>query len=172
MAPTSPTTSSNMDIFFIKQRQQLLLQRAAGDEIEDKQFAALADAVDAANALLDRHRIPGHVEIDQGVAELDVAPFAARLRAQKDARLVPKCGHRGVFLRPAETSVEPRERNAGRFEPAGEVGERFARMDEDELLLGRIAPDEVDERRLLAADLDRRPAVGKFSPNWIAGVAR
>ena len=45
-------------------------------------------------------------------------------------------------------------------------------MDEDKLFLGRIAPDEVDQRRLFAAEFDRRPSFGKVSPNRIAGVSR
>src|SRR4051812_3583066 len=68
----------------VQQLQQLLLERVAGDEVEHEDLAALPDAIDAPDALLDRHRIPRHVEIDQGVAELDVAALAARLRAQED----------------------------------------------------------------------------------------
>ena len=86
--------------------------------------------------------------------------------------MIPKRGDRSVLLRPAETSVETRERNAGLFETGGEVSERLARMDEHKLLLGRIAPDEVDQRRLFAAGFDRRPSFGEFSPNRIAGVSR
>ena len=73
--------------------------------------------------------------------------------------MVAKRGDRGVLLRPAETPVEARERNAGLFETIGEVRERLARMDEDKLLLRRVAPDEVDQRRLFAAGFDRRPSL-------------
>ena len=86
--------------------------------------------------------------------------------------MVAKRRDRRVLLQPAETPVENRERNAGLFETLGDMRERLARMDEDQLLLGRVAPNQVDERRLLAAGFDRRPPVGKFSPDWIAGISR
>ena len=101
-----------------------------------------------------------------------VSFLAARPRTQKDSRMMPKCGDRRVLLRPAETSVEPRERNARPFETGGEVSERLARMNEHKLLFGRIAPNEVDQRRLFAAGFDRRPSFGEFSPNRIADVSR
>src|SRR5205085_9657841 len=152
--------------------KQLLLQGAAGDEIEHEHRTALADAIDAANALLDRHRIPWHVEIDQGIAELDVAPFAARLRAQKEAYMVPKRGDRCVFLRTAQTPVETRQRNAGFFQTTGKMSKRLARIDENELLFGRVAPDEVKECGLFAAGLDPRPSIGQLSPHRIVAVTR
>ena len=49
----------------LEQRQQLILQRSARDEVEHEDLPMLADAVDTANALLDRHRIPGHIEVDR-----------------------------------------------------------------------------------------------------------
>src|SRR4029077_13622998 len=113
-----------------------------------------------------------HVEIYQGIAELDVPSLAARLRTQKDSRMIPKRGDRSVLLRPAETSVESRKRKAWLFETGGEVSERLARMDENKLLLGRIATNEVDQRGLFAAGFDRRPLFGEFSPNRVAGVSR
>ena len=103
---------------------------------------------------------------------MDVPSLAARLRTQKDICMIPKRGDRSVLLRPAETSVESRKRNAGLFETGGEVSERLARMDEHKLLLCRIAPNEVNQRRLFAAGFDRRPSFGKASPNRIAGVSR
>src|SRR5262249_18412412 len=65
---------------FVEQAEHLLLQGAARNQIEHEHLPVLADAIDAAYALFDRHRVPGDVEIDQGVAELDVAPLSARLR--------------------------------------------------------------------------------------------
>src|SRR6266566_3084413 len=59
----------------IQKSKNVLLQRVAGDEVEHEYFALLANAIDASDALLDGHRIPGHVEIDEGVAKLDVAAF-------------------------------------------------------------------------------------------------
>jgi hypothetical protein len=56
--------------------------------------------VDAADTLFDSHRIPGQVEIDQGVAELHVAPLAAGLGAQQYRNPVAKVGDDGIFVRP------------------------------------------------------------------------
>ena len=151
------------DLLF-EQRQHLLLQRAARDQIEHEHLAVLADAVDAADALLDRHRVPGHVEVDQGVAELDVAPLAARLRAQQDRGMVAKLGDGRVLLRAAQAAVEAREGQAGLGKTIGDMGERLAGMHEDELLLLRIALHEFDQRRLLAAPPDRGPAFGETAP--------
>jgi hypothetical protein len=85
--------------------------------------------------------------------------------------MVPKRGYRPVLLWSAETSVETRERNARLFETLREVRQRLARMDEDKLLLCRVAPDKVDERRLFTAGFYRGPSVSKFRPNRIAGVS-
>src|SRR5262249_26696541 len=54
----------------VEKVEELLLDRAPRDQVEDEHLAALTDAVDAADPLLDRHRVPRHVEIDQRVAEL------------------------------------------------------------------------------------------------------
>src|SRR2546421_190818 len=48
----------------VQELQNPLLQRIAGHEVEHEYLALLADSIDAPDALLDRHRIPGHVEID------------------------------------------------------------------------------------------------------------
>src|SRR6185503_6273141 len=112
----------------------LLLQRAARDQVEDKHLALLADAIDTADALLDRHRVPGHVEVDQRVAELDVAPLAARLGAQQNGGMVAELGDRRVFLRSAQAAVEARERQPRLVKAPADAGERLAGLDEDELL--------------------------------------
>src|SRR5262245_40425512 len=81
--PTSPTTSSNIEIFSSSRCRICSSRVPRGDEVEHEDFALLADAIDASDALLDRHRIPRHVEIDQRVAELDVAAFAAGFGTQE-----------------------------------------------------------------------------------------
>jgi hypothetical protein len=44
----------------------------------------LPDAVEAADALLDLHRVPGQVVVDQGVTELEIAPLSAGLGGDED----------------------------------------------------------------------------------------
>ena len=104
----------------VEQMQHLLLERAAGHEIEHEHLALLADAIDAADALLDRHRIPRHVEIDQRVAELDVAAFAARLGAKQHRHLVAERGDGGVLVGAAQA----RRRSARTPSPPASAGRR------------------------------------------------
>ena len=110
----------------LEQMQHLLLQRAAGHQIEHEDLALLADAVDTADALLDRHRIPRHVEIDERVAELDVAPLAAGLGAQQHRHAVAEVGDGGILVGAAEAALE-----AARMPcppaPADRRGERASR---------------------------------------------
>src|SRR5438477_822175 len=129
----------------IKQREQLFLEGAAGDEIEHEHFAGLPDPVDTADALFNRHRIPRQVEIDQSVAELDIASFAARLRAKQNICLITKSRDGCVLFGPAHAPVEARERHTGLLEAPRNMSERFARMHENNFFLLRIAPDEINE---------------------------
>ena len=52
-------------------------------EIEDDDRVLLADPVDAADSLLDLHRVPGQVVVDHEVAELKVTALAPRLSADQ-----------------------------------------------------------------------------------------
>ena len=64
---------------------------AGGDEVVDGDgFAFLAVAVDAADALLHAHGVPGQVVVDQAIAELVVEALAADLggEQQVDGRRV------------------------------------------------------------------------------------
>ena len=150
---------------FLQQRQHLLLQRAARDQIEDEDLAVLADAVDAADALLDRHRVPGHVEIDQGIAELDVAPFAARLRAQQDRRMVAKRGDGRVLLRPAQAPVEARERHTPAFARRSATWASVSReWTKTSFFSVRLRPTRSMSAASLPPVVDRRPSVGEFEP--------
>src|SRR5579862_3677114 len=65
----------------VQQLQDALLQGATADQVEYIHLTSLPNPVDAPDALLDRHRIPRHVEIDHSVAELDVAALTAGLGA-------------------------------------------------------------------------------------------
>src|SRR4051812_1854053 len=49
----------------------------------------LANAVYATDTLLDLHRIPWKVIVDEDVTELQVAPFAASLSANENLRPIP-----------------------------------------------------------------------------------
>ena len=95
----------------VEDAQYRVLDRAGGDQVEDEHLARLADPVDAADALFDRHRIPRDVEVDQRVAELQVAPLAARLactaatvhRSRNASTAASFCGPRHARRRTART---------------------------------------------------------------------
>ena len=93
----------------VQQLQHLLLQGAARHQIEDEHFPILTDTIDTADALLDRHRIPGYVEIDQCVAELNVAPLAAGFRREQNRHVFAEFGNRCIFCRCAQATVKARK---------------------------------------------------------------
>src|SRR5919108_6013427 len=64
--------------------EDMILQGLAYREIEDKDISVLANPVQPADPLLDPHRIPGEIEIDQGVAELQVSALAARFGGKEN----------------------------------------------------------------------------------------
>ena len=60
------------------------LDRAFVVEVHDTDSRmALADPVDAADPLLDPHRVPGHVVVDQRAAELEIQPLGGGVGAQE-----------------------------------------------------------------------------------------
>ena len=110
----------------------------------------LADPVDAADALLDCHRVPRNVEIDERVAELQVASLAAQFTAQQDRHTVPERGDRRILLRSAHRPVERGECHAAPTQQTGEVRQAVTMMHEHHLLLGGIAQQQIEQCRLLA----------------------
>src|SRR6516164_6716618 len=130
--------------FLVEQMKKLLLQRAASHEVEDEQLALLADAIDASNALLDRHRIPGHVKIDERVAKLNVASFATGLGAQEDRHLRAELLDGAVLFGTAQASFEAREGNAFPAQQVGEMVQRVAIIDKDQLLPAGISPQQSE----------------------------
>src|SRR5207244_6400331 len=68
--------------------EDVRLDGSRGGEVHDVDLARLPDAVQAPDALLDHHRVPGQVEVHEHVAELEVAAFAAGSSGDQDARLV------------------------------------------------------------------------------------
>ena len=77
----------------VEKMENLLLQRPTGHEIEYEYLALLTNAIDASDTLLDGHRIPRHVEIDQRIAELHVAPLAAGFGREQNRHMVAERGN-------------------------------------------------------------------------------
>src|ERR1700740_1275711 len=144
--------------------KDLLFERAAGHQVEDEHLALLADAVYASDPLLDRHRIPWQVEIDERVAELNVAALAARFGAQQHRHVRAETGDGGILFGTAQTSLELRERDAFRAQKLGEVIERIAVLDENQLLLCGISLQQIEQARLLAPASQRRPSPRHRAP--------
>ena len=84
-----PTVSSNTPIRWAEDVEHTLLDGAGDEKIEDRSPVLLADAVDPADALLDLHRVPRQVVVDQDVAELEVSALAAGLGRDEDLRPWP-----------------------------------------------------------------------------------
>ena len=73
-------------------------------EVEDGDIFVLAQPMQAANALLDAHGVPGQIIVDELMAELEVAPFGAALGAHHDPHapqlfaFLPEEAHGLLFL--------------------------------------------------------------------------
>src|SRR5690606_8875696 len=61
-----------------------MLDRVLQDEVDRAQHVRLPDTVDAADALFDPHRVPGHVEVHDDVAELEVQTLASSVRRDQN----------------------------------------------------------------------------------------
>ncbi len=68
-----------------------VLDRVLEHEVERPHDMRLTDAVDAANALFDSHRIPRHIEVDDYVAELKVQTLATGVRRDQYAHVAREC---------------------------------------------------------------------------------
>ena len=68
---------------------------AALDQVVNAHRMLLAEPVQPPDALLDFHRVPRQVEVDQPMAELQVAAFGAAVREQQRAAARLEAGQRG-----------------------------------------------------------------------------
>ena len=118
------------------------IHRGPGHQIDDRNaLAPLAVAVDAADALLDTHRIPGQVVVDQQVAELEVEPLAADLRRQQDVQCIR------ILLRQREALAKVGPRLVGYaavHEPAAQSGAPHMSFD-----IGQRVPEGAEDQGLV-----------------------
>src|SRR5690606_21750686 len=78
---------------------QLLLQNFADTvfhgvfqhEVDGTHHMGLANAVDAAYSLLQAHRIPGHIEVDDHMAELEVETLTTSVGGDQHPYIAGKC---------------------------------------------------------------------------------
>src|SRR5439155_12322246 len=71
----------------IQNPENVFLERVSNDQIEDKNLPFLPDSMQPPDTLLNRHRIPRQIEVDQRVAELKVASLAAGFGAYQKRNL-------------------------------------------------------------------------------------
>jgi len=67
----------------------MVLEATCGAEIENLHLASLADTMEASDALLDLHRVPGKVEVDHHMAKLQIkalAPIPVERRTGQPSR--------------------------------------------------------------------------------------
>ena len=74
--------------FFFQNLPHTVLHRVFQHKIQRTHHVLLPDAIHPPNALLDAHRVPRHVEIDDDVAELQVQTFATRVGGNQHARIL------------------------------------------------------------------------------------
>ena len=109
------------------------------DQVPEVADLGLADAVDAAEALLEAVGIPGQVVVDHEVGALEVDAFAGGVVRDhdQDRRVVQEGRHRGLSRLAGEAAVDL-DHGLGAAEPGadpvGEVSERVARLGEDDQL--------------------------------------
>ena len=81
-------------------------------------------------------------------------------------------GDRRILLRPAEAAVKARERQPRLFHEIAQTGQGFAGMHEHQFLFVRVAPQEFEQRQLLAAGPDGGPARRQRLPARVFWAAR
>ncbi len=112
-------------------------------EVDDLDGDAAADAIEPPDALLDGRGLPRQVVEHEPVAELEVAPFAAGLGRDEEARPLvgAEPGDLGVAPRRRQLLVEDAARELrARAERVAQHLERLAMGDEHERLLVRPPP--------------------------------
>lgn len=117
--------------------QDALLDGAPRDEVGQDDVVLLTDPVDAAEALLDLHRIPRQVHVHHRMAELQIAPLARGLGAEQHRHLVTEGGDGLLLVLAGQTAVIDGGGNAHRAQRVGQRVERGAKRGEvEDLFLG------------------------------------
>src|SRR5262249_5099480 len=130
---------------FVQDREDALLDRAREAEGEYLDRVLLPDPVQAPNALLEPHRVPGDVEVEHAMAELEVQPLAADVGREQHAPCRPAAFDRLRTFTRGLASVEALVRNAGPPEYLGKEAERAAEAREDDRRL--IGPGKCAQER-------------------------
>src|SRR5439155_25781145 len=110
----------------------------------------LPQPVDAADALLEAHRVPGQVEVDDDAAELEVPSLPARLGADQDRGPGAEAVEGLLLLAPAQLAVEHRGFDAHLAQRRDDRVLGRTELGEDDALLAAQGGDALDQRAHLA----------------------
>src|SRR2546428_10412079 len=69
---------------FVQHLEHVFLDAAGEAEVKNIDLTGLSNAVNAADPLFDRYRVPREVEINDRVAELKIAAFASGFAGEQD----------------------------------------------------------------------------------------
>ena len=135
-----------------KPAQDPRFPRVAGDQMHGMDGTALSDAIDAADPLLEAHRVPRQLEVDDEAAGVvQIQPFARRVGRQQNAT---PAGCEAGDRRRAFSAVEAAVEHGGRAtDPFAQVHQRVAVFGEDERRLAsppEQPPQRPDLRLVLA----------------------
>lgn len=125
----------------------------------------LTDAMDAAEPLLDLHRVPRHVEVDHRVAELQVASFAPGLAAEQHIHSALKARDCLVLLAARQRAVVHSCAHPGGAEQIRKILQRRReRGEDDDLAPLRLALQHRQERARFLGAGDVAGTAGEVAP--------
>jgi hypothetical protein len=130
-----------------------------GDQVENIDVMGLADPTEPADPLLDLHRVPGQVEIANGVSELEVAAFAAGLGTKQQSSRPAELLDGSLFLQPRQPAVEHCDAMPGFLEPALEQLLGGSALGEDDQLVAELV-EQADQPADLDAFMLRQRTLG------------
>ena len=139
------------------------LERAAAHQVHDAHRVRLPQSVDAADALLEPHGVPGQVVVHDDARELQVAALAAGLGRDQHLFVMTEVVERLLLLTPAHLTVEQRHAEAGLTERGCDGFLSGAELREDDRLLALQFLDRADERAQFAGVArERASALGEL----------
>ena len=136
-----------------QKQEDVALARVARDEVPEPADLLLADAVDAAEALLDPVRVPGQVVVDHQVRGLQVEALARGVGGEQDVAVLVVGELLGDLapLAAPDAAVDRADRLVAPehgADPLAEVLERVAMLGEDDQLARRLAAGALQVPRL------------------------
>ena len=111
--------------------------------------------MDTPDPLFNLHRVPGEIVVDERIGELQVAAFASRLRAEHDRHALAKGGDGVVLFVSRLVAGKHRKRQPVPPQQCLEMGQRAAKVDEDQQLVSVRLLDQFQQTSVLGGMIDR-----------------